>query len=149
MPYRLTNAQMRVWGELEPGLKGHTRMARLVQGDVGSGKTILAFLAMIMTAENGYQSALMVPTEVLARQHYESLCTLLKENNLTEYNPRLLTGSTKAKERREIYASLEDGSCKMVIGTHALIQERYSTKSGACHHRRTAPLRCPAENGTC
>ena len=62
---------------------------------------------------NGYQSALMVPTEVLARQHYESLCTLLKENNLTEYNPRLLTGSTKAKERREIYASLEDGSCKM------------------------------------
>lgn len=68
MPYRLTNAQMRVWGELEPGLKGHTRMARLVQGDVGSGKTILAFLAMIMTAENGYQSALMVPTEVLARQ---------------------------------------------------------------------------------
>lgn len=112
MPYRLTNAQMRVWGELERDLKGHTRMARLVQGDVGSGKTILAFLAMIMTAENGYQSALMVPTEVLARQHYESLCTLLKENNLTEYNPRLLTGSTKAKERREIYASLEDGSCK-------------------------------------
>ena len=104
MPYRLTNAQMRVWGELERDLKGHTRMARLVQGDVGSGKTILAFLAMIMTAENGYQSALMVPTEVLARQHYESLCTLLKENNLTGYNPRLLTGSTKAKERREIYA---------------------------------------------
>ena len=62
-------------------------MARLIQGDVGSGKTILAFLAMIMTAENGYQSALMVPTEVLARQHYESLCTLLKENNLTGYNP--------------------------------------------------------------
>lgn len=84
-------------GRTGAGLKGHTRMARLVQGDVGSGKTILAFLAMIMTAENGYQSALMVPTEVLARQHYESLCTLLKENNLTEYNPRLLTGSTKAK----------------------------------------------------
>ena len=104
-------------------------MARLVQGDVGSGKTILAFLAMIMTAENGYQSALMVPTEVLARQHYESLCTLLKENNLTEYNPRLLTGSTKAKERREIYASLEDGSCKMVIGTHALIQEKVQYKN--------------------
>ena len=129
MPYRLTNAQMRVWGELERDLKGHTHMARLVQGDVGSGKTILAFLAMIMTAENGYQSALMVPTEVLARQHYESLCTLLKENNLTEYNPRLLTGSTKAKERREIYASLEDGSCKMVIGTHALIQEKVQYKN--------------------
>ena len=129
MPYRLTNAQMRVWGELERDLKGHTRMARLVQGDVGSGKTILAFLAMIMTAENGYQSALMVPTEVLARQHYESLCTLLKENNLTEYNPHLLTGSTKAKERREIYASLEDGSCKMVIGTHALIQEKVQYKN--------------------
>ena len=124
MPYRLTNAQMRVWSELERDLKGHTRMARLVQGDVGSGKTILAFLSMIMTAENGYQSALMVPTEVLARQHYESLCALLKENGLTEYEPRLLTGSTKAKERREIYAGLEDGSCKMVIGTHALIQEK-------------------------
>ncbi len=129
MPYRLTNAQMRVWGQQERDLKGHTRMARLVQGDVGSGKTILAFLAMIMTAENGYQSALMVPTEVLARQHYESLCTLLKENNLTGYNPRLLTGSTKAKERREIYASLEDGSCKMVIGTHALIQEKVQYKN--------------------
>lgn len=116
-------------GRTGAGLKGHTRMARLVQGDVGSGKTILAFLAMIMTAENGYQSALMVPTEVLARQHYESLCTLLKENNLTEYNPRLLTGSTKAKERREIYASLEDGSCKMVIGTHALIQEKVQYKN--------------------
>ena len=64
-----------------------------------------------------------------ARQHYESLCTLLKENNLTEYNPRLLTGSTKAKERREIYASLEDGSCKMVIGTHALIQEKVQYKN--------------------
>ena len=71
----------------------------------------------------------MVTTEVLARQHYESLCTLLKENNLTEYNPRLLTGSTKAKERREIYASLEDGSCKMVIGTHALIQEKVQYKN--------------------
>ena len=115
-------------GRTGAGLKRPYPHGALIQGDVGSGKTILAFLAMIMTAENGYQSALMVPTEVLARQHYESLCTLLKENNLTGYNPRLLTGSTKAKERREIYASLEDGSCKMVIGTHALIQERYSTK---------------------
>lgn len=129
MPYRLTNAQMRVWGELEPGLKRPYPHGAAGTGDVGSGKTILAFLAMIMTAENGYQSALMVPTEVLARQHYESLCTLLKENNLTEYNPRLLTGSTKAKERREIYASLEDGSCKMVIGTHALIQEKVQYKN--------------------
>ena len=98
-------------------------MARLVQGDVGSGKTVLAFLAMILTAENGYQSALMVPTEVLARQHYDSLCELLENNHLTDYRPRLLTGSTTAKEKREIYQELADGSCRMVIGTHALIQE--------------------------
>src|SRR5699024_866729 len=69
LPYRLTGAQMRVWTEIERDLKGSTLSARLVQGDVGSGKTILAFLAMIMAAENGYQSALMVPTEVLAKQH--------------------------------------------------------------------------------
>ncbi len=124
LPFPLTRAQMRVWNEIENDLKSTTRMARLVQGDVGSGKTVLAFLAMILTAENGYQSALMVPTEVLARQHYDSLCELLENNHLTDYRPRLLTGSTTAKEKREIYQELADGSCRMVIGTHALIQEK-------------------------
>ena len=88
-------------------------MTRLVQGDVGSGKTIVAFLAMIMTAENGYQSAIMVPTEVLARQHYEALTKLLEENELLEqYRPVLLTGSNTAKEKRQIYEAIASGSDK-------------------------------------
>ncbi len=124
LPFPLTRAQMRVWNEIESDMKSSARMSRLVQGDVGSGKTVLAFLAMILAAENGYQSALMVPTEVLARQHYESLCSLLADNHLEQYEPRLLTGSTTAKEKRRIYQELADGSCKMVIGTHALIQEK-------------------------
>lgn len=124
LPYRLTGAQMRVWTEIENDLKGSTLGARLVQGDVGSGKTILAFLAMIMSAENGYQSALMVPTEVLAKQHYESLLKLLEEHDLGVYSPVLLTGSTRAKEKREIYEKIASGEAKMIIGTHALIQEK-------------------------
>lgn len=124
LPYRLTNAQMRVWNEMEADLKGHIRMSRLIQGDVGSGKTILAFLGMIMTAENGFQSALMVPTEVLARQHYEAMNALLEKNGLTEYAPVLLTGSNTAKEKREIYKRIAAGETRMVIGTHALIQEK-------------------------
>ena len=84
LPYQLTGAQKNVWYEIEQDLRGEKLMTRLVQGDVGSGKTIVAFLAMIMTAENGYQSAIMVPTEVLARQHYEALTKLLEENELLE-----------------------------------------------------------------
>lgn len=126
LPYQMTNAQMRVWNQIECDLKGQVRMSRLVQGDVGSGKTILAFLSMIMTAENGYQSALMVPTEVLAKQHFEALNALLEVNNLAEYKPVLLTGSTSAKKKREIYSRIELGTTKIVIGTHALIQEKVS-----------------------
>ena len=150
MPYRLTNAQMRVWGELERDLKGHTRMARLVQGDVGSGKTILAFLAMIMTAENGYQSALMVPTEVLARQHYESLCTLLKRKQSDGIQS---PPSDWIHESKRTPGNLcQSGRRKLQNGDrHTCTDSGKGTvqKSGACHHRRTAPLRCPAENGTC
>ncbi|MCI5648668.1 MAG: ATP-dependent DNA helicase RecG [Fusicatenibacter sp.] len=124
LPYQLTGAQMRVWNEIESDMKGHTRMSRLIQGDVGSGKTILAFLAMILSAQNGYQSAMMVPTEVLAHQHYEALCRLLEENHLSEYQPMLLTGSTKASEKKKIYEQLSNGNCRMIIGTHALIQEK-------------------------
>ena len=105
-------------------------MTRLVQGDVGSGKTIVAFLAMIMTAENGYQSAIMVPTEVLARQHYEALTKLLEENELLEqYRPVLLTGSNAAKEKRQIYEAIASGATRMIVGTHALIQEKVTYES--------------------
>lgn len=123
LPYPLTNAQKRVWSEMEKDMTGHTLMSRLVQGDVGSGKTILAFLAMILAAANGYQAALMVPTEVLAAQHFESLKKLLHEQHL-DYETVLLTGSVKGKEKREIYEKIQSGKTKLVIGTHALIQEK-------------------------
>ncbi|MDY4668661.1 MAG: ATP-dependent DNA helicase RecG [Oliverpabstia sp.] len=130
LPYQLTKAQQNVWYEIERDLKGERLMARLVQGDVGSGKTIIAFLAMIMAAENGYQSALMVPTEVLARQHYEALTGLLKENQLLEeYRPVLLTGSNTAKEKRQIYEKIASGEARMIVGTHALIQEKVEYES--------------------
>lgn len=124
LPYELTEAQKQVWFEIERDMKGRTAMARLVQGDVGSGKTIVAFLAMAMAAENGCQAAMMVPTEVLARQHYESLRQLLSEEEWEQYAPVLLTGSNTAKEKRERYELIRKGACRMIIGTHALIQER-------------------------
>ena len=124
LPYQLTRAQRQVWREIETDLKGTRLMSRLVQGDVGSGKTILAFLAMIMTAENGYQSALMVPTEVLARQHFEAVCRLLENLEVPSCRPVLLTGSNTQKEKREIYQKIASGEATMIIGTHALIQEK-------------------------
>ncbi len=125
LPYQLTRAQQNVWNEIEQDMKSQTLMARLVQGDVGSGKTIIAFLAMVMAAENGYQSAMMVPTEVLAKQHFESLKKLLEEHHLWDvYKPVLLTGSCTAKEKRLIYAQIASGETKMIVGTHALIQEK-------------------------
>lgn len=100
LPYHLTKAQLNAWHEIERDLCSHSLMSRLVQGDVGSGKTILAFLAMILTVENGYQAALMVPTEVLANQHFEAFTKLLKEQKITGCNPVLLTGSTTAKRKK-------------------------------------------------
>lgn len=128
LPYRLTKAQQRVWAEIRSDLTSEYAMNRLVQGDVGSGKTILAFLALIMCAANGFQGALMAPTEVLARQHYESLLKLNKEHGL-HIHPVLLTGSVTAKDRREIYAQIESGEADIVIGTHALIQEKVAYKN--------------------
>ncbi len=124
LPYTLTSAQTNVWREIERDLSGHRLMSRLVQGDVGSGKTILAFLAMVMTAENGYQAALMVPTEVLARQHYEAFVQLMEEQGLSFCRPVLLTGSSTQKEKREIYEKIASGEANIIIGTHALIQEK-------------------------
>ena len=122
LPYRLTSAQLNTWHEIERDLSGQSLMSRLVQGDVGSGKTILAFLAMILTFENGYQSALMVPTEVLARQHFEAFQTLVREQGL-DIPAVLLTGSNTAKEKRLIYEKIREGKTSVIIGTHALIQE--------------------------
>ena len=122
LPYELTGAQKRVWKEIVSDMTGGKVMSRLVQGDVGSGKTILAVLALIMTGCNGCQGALMVPTEVLARQHFESVKELLEEHQIPLV-PVLLTGSMTAKEKRLAKAEIESGSAQIIIGTHALIQE--------------------------
>lgn len=123
LPYQLTNAQLKVWHEIISDLGGDTAMNRLIQGDVGSGKTILSFLALIMCSANGAQGAMMAPTEVLAKQHFEAFLKLKKQYGL-RVNPVLLTGSTTAKDRRLIYAQIESGEADVVIGTHALIQEK-------------------------
>lgn len=128
LPYRLTNAQQRVWEEIQADMTSDYAMNRLVQGDVGSGKTILAFLALLMCAANNCQGAMMAPTEVLARQHYENLLKLNKEYGL-QIHPVLLTGSVGAKDRREIYAQIESGEADIVIGTHALIQEKVAYRN--------------------
>ena len=122
LPYELTGAQKRVWKEIVSDMTGGKVMSRLVQGDVGSGKTILAVLALIMTGCNGCQGALMVPTEVLARQHFESVNEILEEHQIPLL-PVLLTGSMTAKEKRLAKAEIESGSAQIIIGTHALIQE--------------------------
>src|SRR5699024_9775863 len=123
LPYELTNAQKNVWYEIERDLKSPRAMARLVQGDVGSGKTVIAFLAMVMTAENGAQAALMAPTEVLAKQHYDSLKSLLSQEEWDCYQPLLLTGSNTQKEEREPQGARTFGVSKIAIGTHALFQK--------------------------
>ena len=123
LPYSLTEAQKRVWGEIEEDLQRHTAMNRLVQGDVGSGKTILAFLALLMCAANGRQGCLMAPTEVLANQHYEALRELTDRYGLC-IRPALLTGSLTAAQKRKIYERIASGSVNVAVGTHALIQEK-------------------------
>lgn len=121
LPYSLTNAQKKAYEEMKQDLMGAKIMNRLVQGDVGAGKTILAVLVLLDTVKAGYQGALMVPTEVLARQHYETFVELL-----TPYEVRigLLTGSTKASEKKKIYEQLKNHELDVIIGTHALIQEK-------------------------
>jgi ATP-dependent DNA helicase RecG len=123
LSYSLTGAQLNAWHEIERDLAGRRMMSRLVQGDVGSGKTILAFLAMCLVADNGYQAALMAPTEVLARQHYEGFQKLMEEQNLS-FPTVLLTGSDTAREKRLAYAKIASGEALVIIGTHALIQEK-------------------------
>ena len=128
LPYELTGAQKQVLSEIFADIKSDRLMNRLIQGDVGSGKTIVCFLAMLTMYENGYQSALMAPTEVLAVQHYRSLCSLIEECGLDVEPPVLLTGSTTQKEKRSIYERIGSGTAKLIIGTHALFQEKADYK---------------------
>lgn len=123
LPYQLTGAQLRTLEDIYADLCSEHLMNRLVQGDVGSGKTIVAFLAMLYAAENGYQSALMAPTEVLAAQHYEAFGRLLEQSGLS-FRMILLTGSMTTKQKRLAYERISSHEADLIIGTHALIQEK-------------------------
>ena len=120
LPFDLTGAQKRVMHEIHDDVASGRQMNRLVQGDVGSGKTIVALMAMLLAIDNGAQACLMAPTEILATQHFESLRGMVAHLGV---NVRLLTGSTKKKEREEIHAGLLDGSVQLLVGTHALIED--------------------------
>ena len=122
LPFSLTSAQKRAWEEIRRDLTGGFVMSRLLQGDVGSGKTILAFLALLLCSANQRQGALMAPTEVLARQHMDNLLKLKEQYDLP-VNPVLLTGSVKGKARKAAYEQIATGEADIIIGTHALIQE--------------------------
>ena len=122
LPYRLTDEQVKVWDEIKDDLSKGSIMSRMIQGDVGSGKTILAFLSLLMTVTNGFQGALMAPTEVLAKQHFENLTDLTKKYKLP-FKPVLLTGSVTKKDKQAIYDDLKNGRANIAIGTHALITE--------------------------
>lgn len=123
LPFELTNAQKKVWNEVKKDLTSDRVSARLIQGDVGSGKTILAVMALLLAASNGCQGALMAPTEVLARQHFESLNELLAAQKLP-YRTELLTGSMTAKQKREACERIQNQEADIIVGTHALIQEK-------------------------
>lgn len=122
LPFELTNAQKRVLKEIrQDTARGH-QMNRLLQGDVGSGKTIVALLSMLMAIDNGYQACIMAPTEILATQHYNSIVALLQA--MPDLKIDLLTGSVKNKDRKEILARAQSGETKILIGTHALIEDK-------------------------
>ncbi len=120
LPFPLTGAQQRVLAEIEVDLARSEPMSRLVQGDVGSGKTVVAIAALLNAVQSGWQGALMAPTEVLANQHYRTLCGLLTQLHV---NVELLTGSTSRKQRRDLLDNLANGSLKILVGTHALIED--------------------------
>jgi ATP-dependent DNA helicase RecG len=126
LPFELTNAQKRVVKEIRADVKKGVQMNRLVQGDVGSGKTVVALLAMLMAIDNGYQACMMAPTEILAMQHFTSISLLVKDLPI---KVKLLTGSTLTKERRIIHEALENGELQILIGTHALIENKVAFKN--------------------
>jgi ATP-dependent DNA helicase RecG len=121
LPFELTNAQKRVLKEIRNDLGSNAQMNRLLQGDVGSGKTIVALMCMLLAKDNGFQSCLMAPTEILANQHFNGITELAQKLNL---NIKLLTGSSKTAERKEIHEALENGSLDILIGTHALLEDK-------------------------
>jgi ATP-dependent DNA helicase RecG len=121
LPFDLTNAQKRVLKEIRNDMGNPAQMNRLLQGDVGSGKTIVAFMSMLLALDNGFQSCLMAPTEILANQHFIGLSELAKNLNI---NIKILTGSTKTAERKSIHEALENGSLHILIGTHALLEDK-------------------------
>ena len=126
LPFKLTEGQDKSLNEIINDLKSEKRMNRLLQGDVGSGKTIVAVIAMYFAYINGYQSTLMAPTEILAQQHYESVCELFKDENI---NVGLLTSSVSKKDREEILAKVMTGEIQMLIGTHSLINDEVVFKN--------------------
>lgn len=121
LPFELTNAQKRVIKEIRIDMGSNAQMNRLLQGDVGSGKTIVALMSMLIALDNGFQSCLMAPTEILANQHFNGLTELAKDLNI---NIKLLTGSSKTAARRIIHEELENGSLHILIGTHALLEDK-------------------------
>ncbi len=121
LPFELTNAQKRVIKEIRIDMGSNAQMNRLLQGDVGSGKTIVALMSMLIALDNGFQSCLMAPTEILANQHFNGLTKLAKELNI---NIKMLTGSTKTAARKIIHEELENGSLHILIGTHALLEDK-------------------------
>jgi ATP-dependent DNA helicase RecG len=126
LPFELTGAQKRVLKEIRTDTARGRQMNRLLQGDVGSGKTIVALLSMLLAADNGFQSCLMAPTEILAQQHYHGLSELLKDMGV---ELALLTGSTKTAARKKIMQGLQDGTLHFVVGTHAVIEEKVQFKN--------------------
>ncbi len=126
LPFELTNAQKRVLKEIRKDLRSNAQMNRLLQGDVGSGKTIVGFLSMLIAIGNQYQACMMAPTEILAIQHYEGISELAEKVGI---NVKLLTGSTKTKDRKILHEELESGELHILIGTHALIEDKVKFKN--------------------
>ena len=126
LPFKLTNAQKKVLKEIRNDLGSNAQMNRLLQGDVGSGKTIIAFMTILIALDNGYQACLMAPTEILSVQHFEGFVEMSKLLNI---NIVILTGSTKASQKKEIYKSLEIGEIDIIVGTHSLIQDKVKFKN--------------------
>jgi len=126
LPFELTNAQKRVLKEIRADLGSNAQMNRLLQGDVGSGKTIVALMSMLMALDNGFQACLMAPTEILSVQHYNGLYELCKDLNI---NIKLLTGSSKTSERKKIHEALENGELDILIGTHAVLEDKVKFKN--------------------
>jgi len=121
LPFELTNAQKKVLKEIRVDVKLPQQMNRLLQGDVGSGKTLVALLSMLMAIDNDFQACLMAPTEILAKQHFNSISIYLEKMNI---KVQILTGSSKTKERRILHTELEDGKIDLLIGTHALLEDK-------------------------